>query len=264
MGLVRLEKRRKGIRVSNEIHELKKMFASHLCEADHLKQPEGLPTGLHELDRFILGGGIPKGALSLFSGALGTGATSLWIEAAARVLQKGRWVAWINQSGPDSVPLSPLPLEQRDLNLGQLVACEISGFGASEMNDSSSSERDKKAVWLLQELMASTLFDLIGCDLGELRLKDHLLRKLQVQAREAQVALVFLSQHRAAHRGASAALFSLILKFEKKQILIERALHRPTPHRLARSVSYDRFTVHTSDRIVTGPSLLDPERASGD
>jgi recombination protein RecA len=250
--------------VSKEVQELKKMFASHLCEAEHLKQPEGLATGFHDLDRFIFGGGIPKGALSLFSGALGTGGTSLWIEAAARVLQKGRWVAWVNQSSPDSATLSPLPLEQHGLNLERFVACEISGLGSGEMNTQPSAERDKRIVWLLQELMASSLFDLIGCDLGELRLKDHLLRKLQLQAREAQVALVFLSQHRAAHRGASAALFSLILKFEKKQLLIERALHRPTPHRLARSVSYDRFTFHTPDRIVTDSPRLASERTTGD
>jgi recombination protein RecA len=245
-----------------DIHELKKMFASHLCEVDRLKTPEGLATGLTELDIFLLGGGIPKGALSLFNGALGTGGTSLWIGSASQVLTAGRWVAWVNYDGLLSAPLSPLPLEQHGLSLERFVTCEVSSFSPHHTaSPTNRGEQEKRIVWLLQELMASSLFDLIGCDLGELYLKDHLLRKLQAQARDAHVALVFLSQRKTAMRGTSAALFSLILKFEKKQILIERALHRPTPHRLARSVSYDRFTLHTSDRIVTGTPLLDSDHA---
>jgi recombination protein RecA len=230
-----------------DVQELKKLFAAHLCEAESLRPPESLPTGFEELDRFLLGGGLPKGALSLFKGELGTGATSLWIETAAKRLASGRWVAWINHD----VPLSPLPLQQRGLPLEHVVAIE-------------KPENDEMLFWLLQELMASSLFDLIGCDLGEMRLKEHQLRKLQAQARDAQLALVLISQGRsgALVRGSAATLFSLILKFDRREMIVERALHRPTPHRIARSVSYDRFTLHTTDRIVSGPkNERSPEHA---
>jgi hypothetical protein len=100
---------------------------------------------------------------------------------------------------------------------------------------------------------------LIGCDLGERTLKEHQLRKLQAQARTSNVALVFLTQTRGhlgsrkllgtrrrlrTPRGSIASIYSLVLNFEKKQLVVERAQHRPTPHILARSVSYARFTHH--------------------
>lgn len=213
------------------VEELKRLLADHLRSADRLKKPEGIPTGFSSLDSFLCWGGLPKGALTLVSGALGTGGTSLWIEAAAYAVHQKKWVAWVSCD----VPLMPLSLQQKGMNLGQFVAIEAP-------------EKDEKLLWLLQELMSSQLFDLIGCDLGERQLREHQLRKLQAQARESHVALTFLTR-KPSPKGAAASLYSLILRFEKRRILIERALHRPTPHSFHRSVSYARFTVHTEDRI---------------
>lgn len=222
------------------LKELKEKFAQHLCSPEEVRHPEGLATGLAELDRFLFWHGLPKGALTLFQGSLGTGATSLWLEAAQRTVKAGKWVAWINRD----VPLSPLPLKQKGMNLGHFVSIET----PTDANESAAQE---KTFWLLQELMSSALFELVGCDLGTQQLKDHQLRKLQAQARDANIALVFFSQtplqvtnftrklNRV--RGTTASIFSLIVSFQKKQILIERALHRPTPHSLPRSVSYARF-----------------------
>lgn len=222
---------------SETISELKKMFASHLREAGHLKQPQGVATGYTALDNFLFWQGIPKGALSLFSGALGSGCTSLWIGALTQVIQKNLWAAWIN----GDVPLSPLPLHHKKLKLGHLMCLE-------------SPTSEDRLFWLLQELMSSGLFELIGCDLGSsLRLKEHQLRKLQMQARTSQVALVFLSQQ-GPPQGSIASVYSLILRFEKHQLLIHRALHRPTPHSFVRSPSYARFTLHSTDRI--SPDIL--------
>lgn len=242
---------------------LKLALASHLCDAGNLKRPEGIETGMAELDRFLFWHGLPKGALTLFNGALGTGATSLWIDAAARTLAAGKWVVWINRD----VPLSPLPLQHKGLNLGHFVSIEAP-------------ENEEKLFWLLQELMNSHLFDLVGCDLGQLNLKEHQFRKLQAQARESSVALVFLSYRNASGvsfarsecsrtsqldsrtriparrvrqlRGSIASLFSLIVNFERKRIVIERALHRQTPHTFNRSVTYARFTYATPDRLGIG------------
>jgi hypothetical protein len=227
------------------VRELKELFAAHLSEADRLKKPEGVATGIEAFDRFLVWGGIPKGALSLLCGTLGSGVTSLWLEAAARVVQSGRWVAWINQE----VPLSPLSLHHKGVDLARFVAIEPPSGDA------------KKMLWLLQELISSSLFELIGCDLGALNLREHQVRKLQAQARNAHVALVFLSTRKPL-RGAIASMFSLIVNFEKRRILIERATHRPTPHAIPRSVNYARFTLHTGDRIGLGTnSLSTPERA---
>lgn len=282
----------------NKIQELKERFGEHLSDASRLKRPEGIATSLSAFDRFLVWQGLPKGALSLFKGPLGTGATSMWIGAASNALRAGRFVAWIDRD----VPLCPLPLEHRGLDLSRFVAIERP-------------EADDKLFWLLQELMSSSLFDLIGCDLGDgdsnyiangamkrsFALKSHQVRKLQVQARDANVALVLLSQ---GARGAGRALqasvtpiFSLIVKFERNRLLVERALHRPTPHALPLSTEmtedgsrpsvgsgggaagnvtssgggakvnainrsvYARFTLHTRDRLGTGSSHSSPERS---
>lgn len=244
------------------LERLKLALASHLRDAGDLKRPEGIETGMAELDRFLFWHGIPKGALTLFNGALGTGATSLWIDAAAKTLAAGKWVVWINRD----VPLSPLPLQHKGMNLGHFVSVEAP-------------EDTEKLFWLLQELMSAQLFDLIGCDLSELNLrneralvasdrggragatiKEHQLRKLQAQARESNSALVFLSQQdtrarlpsrrvNSRLRGSIASLFSLIVNFERKRIVIERALHRQTPQTFTRSVTYARFIHPSSDRL---------------
>jgi recombination protein RecA len=226
------------------VKKLKELFAQHLREADRLKRPEGLPTGLQALDRFLFWGGLPKGALSLLCGSLGTGVTSLWLETAARGVndaqnQPKNWVAWVNCD----IPLSPLSLHHKGLSLERFVSIEPPA-------------NEAKLFWLLQELMSSSLFELIGCDLGSFRLKEHQIRKLQAQAREAHVALVFLSPKLRVYRGSAASVFSLIINFEQRRILIERALHRPTPHSFARSVNYARFTHHTGDRIGFGSQQL--------
>ncbi|MES2856810.1 MAG: hypothetical protein V4692_13140, partial [Bdellovibrionota bacterium] len=224
---------------------LKDQFAEHLCNPDLLKQPEGLATGLTVLDRFLVSSGIPKGALSLFTGEVGTGATTVWLDTAAGVVKAGRWVAWLN----GETPLLPQTLQHKGIDLSRFVAIDPM-------------DTDEKLFWVLQELMGTALFGLIGCDLGERSLKEHQLRKLQAQARDAQVSLVFITQSRGklgsktsvpalgtrrrirSPRGSVASVYSLVLKFDKKQIVVERALHRPTPHSLARSVSYARFTHH--------------------
>ena len=211
------------------LQELKDLLASQLCDPERLKRPEGLATGFKQIDDFLLWNGLPKGALTLLCGQLGTGATSLWMQTATNVIGQNLWAAWIN----GDVPLAPQSLYHKGVNLRRFVCVE-------------KPPSETKLFWLLQEMMSSSLFDLIGCDLGSLRLREHQLRKLQTQAREAHVGLILMSQLKP-YRGSTASIFSLIVHFEKKQISIERALHRPTPHQIPRSVTYARFTLHTTD-----------------
>jgi recombination protein RecA len=235
------------------IEQLKDLLGDKLCTPEQVKAPEGIPTGVNELDGYLLWRGLPKGALSLLSGALGTGATTLFIESASRVIAAGKWVAWIN----NDIPLSPLPLAQKGVDLGRFVsvqpdACVNSTRGASPREIEKA--RCAHLFFILQELLSSSIFELVGCDLGTLQFAEHQLRKLQTQARDANVALVFIAQNPHVARlasarrralfysGSAASVFSLILQFEKKRLTVERALHRQTPHHLARSFSYARFT----------------------
>jgi hypothetical protein len=222
--------------MDQKLTDLKDQFAEILCEPELLKHPDGLPTGLSALDRFLVSKGIPKGALTLFTGALGTGATSLWIDTAAQVIALGRWVAWVN----GEVPLLPQSLQHRKLDLSRFVALE-------------KPDSDGKLFFALHEMMSSGLFGLIGVDLGTATIKEHQLRKLQVKARDTGIALVVITTAPSSRKSPSVAFapsYSVILSFEKKQIVVSRALHRPTPHILARSVSYERFTHHTSARFA--------------
>lgn len=265
------------------IEQLKDLLGDKLCTPEQVRAPEGVATGFQDLDRYLFGHGLPKGALTLLSGAIGTGATSLWIEAASRLVAQGKWVAWVN----NDIPLSPLPLHQKGVNLGHFVSIQpdvesyVSADGSYDSAEpiDETKRANKSLFFILQELLSSSLFELIGCDLGRQRIKEHQLRKLQAQARDANVALVFLSQDsnvlrqthlsstpikRAVYRGSAAQAFSLILEFGKKQITVERALHRQVPHRFPRSVSYARFTTFSANFDSLGNTQVGHSRSGKD
>lgn len=201
-----------------------------------VRAPQGWPTGIKQIDDYLIWNGIPKGALSLFTGKLGQGATSAWIEAAMNVIAQGKWAAWVS----GDVQLFPLPLKQKNIDLSKLLVVEAP-------------QEQEKVLWLLQELMSSSIFDLIGCDLGEMKLREHQLQKLKNQTRAINTSLVLISQtSSSAKRVQQNSLYALILNFKKSEILIERALHRPTPQSISRRLSYAQFTRHTAKPIDVG------------
>lgn len=208
-----------GDKKDEEISKLRSELGMQLTCAERLRRPEGIPTGLPALDSFLLWNGFPKGALSALCGDLGLGATSLWVGAAAHVTRRGRWAAWVDREAQ----LFPLPLWQNRLDLSRLLAIEAP-------------ESETKFLWLLQELMASTLFDLIGCDLGQVRLRDHQLRKLETLARSYQTAVVFFAGR---ERVRNPSLFALVVGFSERHLRVERALHRPTPHLIPRRINHE-------------------------
>lgn len=227
--------------------QIESEIPSAFVDQDKVRAPEGWPTGIIQIDDYLIWNGIPKGALSLFTGKLGQGATSAWIEAATNVISQGKWAAWIS----GDAQLFPIPLKQKNIDLSKLLVVEAPK--GSEKKDSD------QILWLLQELMSSTIFDIIGCDLGEVNLREHQLQKLKTQARAVNTSVVLFSQNpRTQKRNQSSALYSLILNFKKSEILIERALHRPTPQSISRRLSYAQFTLHTSNRIDIG--IIRPPR----
>jgi hypothetical protein len=207
-----------------EIDKLKGELGQNLISSDRLKRPEGIPSGNPQLNQFLLWNGFPKGALSILTGSIGTGATSLWLESAVQVTKQKRWAVWIDRE----VQLFPLTLWQKELDLSRLVTIERP-------------ETEKKLLWLLQELMASTLFDLVGCDLGQMKFRDSQLRKLDKQARAFKTAVVFFAGR---ERLWNPSLFSLVVDCRANELCVERALHRPTPHMIPRRITYENFTLH--------------------
>ncbi len=189
--------------------ELKNKLSNELVSLYQLKPPAGVPTGIDVIDDFLLWRGLPKGDLTLLSGKPGAGATSLWIQTAAKAQLEKKWVAWINSDWE----LMPSALSEKKIKLEKLLV-------VSKPKDSA------QLFWILQEMISSTLFELIGLHVQEGGLKIHQLQKLKKLARTHQVALVIISH---AKTWALNPVFSLVIDCQGDFFTIKRAAHRPTP-----------------------------------
>lgn len=198
--------------------ELRQKLGSHLVSADRVYAPTGIATGLSELDQFLMWKGLPKGALTLFQGAPGFGATALWTQSAAQVTQVGRWCAWLSHSHSQ---LNPWTLQRRGVNLKHLVV--VSG-----------PKDARQRLWALQELLTLSLFDLVACDLGTDGMSDRQLVQLRQLTARAQCAVLLFSQR----SFSNLSRFALAVEFSARGVGIKRALHRLTPHFLPRRDSY--------------------------
>ena len=158
------------------LEDLKEKLSPQLVALHQLKPPAGLETGVDVIDDFLLWRGFPKGDLTLLSGEPGTGATSLWLQTAARAQAQKKWVAWVNSDWE----LLPSSLVHKNMNLQKLLVVRKPADNA-------------QLFWILQEMISSSLFEMIGCHLAEGSLKNHQLHKLKKLARTHQVALVFVN-----------------------------------------------------------------------
>lgn len=190
-------------------HELSEKFSVQFLSENEVSPPEGLPTGIDSIDSYLLWGGLPKGDLSLIHGKPGTGATSVALSAIREVQKKGKWAAWINSDWE----LVPSHLMKKKIDLRKLLVVK-------------KPEQDEQLFWILQELITSSLFDLVSFHLREGILKWHQLQKLKKLARAHHVALVVISH---ADRLVIQPLFSFILDCQKEFMTIRRASHRPVP-----------------------------------
>ncbi len=197
------------------LDQLKKQLGSKLIAYHRASSSSGLPTGDAEFDQFLAWKGLPKTGLSYFYGDYGLGATSLGLQAASNCLTEKKWVAWLGQS---ALSLCPWPLVQKGIPLSQFLMV------------SANPDQPKQLLWIIQELLSLSLFDLILCDLGESKIKTHQLMKLNKLMRQQNCGLLFLSSK----APYSSCLFSLVVQFSANFFTIERALHRPTPHILQR------------------------------
>src|SRR5690606_5784503 len=148
-----------------------------LIAPERVTPPPGVPTGWTQLDRFLLWHGFPKAAVSLMVSECG-GATTLWSRSASEVTRTGKWVAWLNDSATHRTAWS---LRHRKVDLSKLLYV-------------SPPADERQLLWCLQELMSLSLFELIGCDLGEWELKEHQILKLKKLALRYQTAIVFITR----------------------------------------------------------------------
>lgn len=155
--------------------ELKIQLAGQLVSTEQVTARPGLASGWPSLDQFLLWQGLPKGALSLFYGPSGLGATSLWLQCANLVTRNHRRVAWFEN---DKHRLCPWPLIKQGLSLKQLLVIR------PRSPDSS--------LWALQEALSSSLFDLIGFDVTGLSLRESQIVKLRQLAQRSSTALVLI------------------------------------------------------------------------
>lgn len=217
--------------------DLKIKLGPRLLRSEQVAAAPGIPTGWLALDNYLLWSGFPKGAVSLMVSEAG-GATTLWQQSAARITQRKQWVAWIN--GPLS-QLTPWSLRQRQVELSKLIC-------VSQPTDV------KQMLWVLQELMSLCLFELIGCDLGDARLREHQVLKLKKLAMRYQTGLVLFTSSPQALR---SSFYSLVLHFSKNQVIVHRALHRSTPHFLERTdLHADTLPLLTTGRLALGGRKL--------
>ncbi|ADU97395.1 DNA repair protein RadA [Thermovibrio ammonificans HB-1] len=80
------------------------------------KPQERLRTGIEELDR-VLGGGIVKGSVSLFSGEPGVGKSTLLLQVAGLLAEKGRVLYVTAEESPEQVALRARRLGVESKNL---------------------------------------------------------------------------------------------------------------------------------------------------
>lgn len=199
--------------------QLKEKFSHFLIRDDEVKPPQGLPTGVEEFDRALLWKGLPQGELSLFRGDIGTGALSIWLQTAAKVQVAGRWCAWMNSEWE----LFPAPPWTDRLRWEKMIVVE-------------KPRTPDLFFWILQEMISSSLFGLIGCHLPDISLKNHQLIKLKSLARTYRVALVFITSVKTlAH-----PIYALVIECFRDSVVIHRALHRPSPRTLEGVLRYAR------------------------
>lgn len=190
---------------------LEKVLRESILPLENIRPPEGIASGWAELDQLLLWKGFPKGDLVLLMGAPGTGSTSLWLRLAAQVQARGQWAAWMDEE----CRMLPTAARAVGVDLEKLLVVQ-------------NSMDDRRWFWILQEMLTSTLFEVIGCRLGGRRLTHSQLQKLQRMARTYKVTLVFLAE--AKHKWSQ--LYPLVLECRADDFIVHKASHRATPLRL--------------------------------
>lgn len=152
-----------------------------------------LPTGFHELDRALPGGGWPLGALTeILVDGYGLGELGLLMPALTALTKEDpanpkKWVAWV---APPFVPYAPA-LQQRGVNIDRLLMIHPTSSG-------------KSRLWAIEQAIRS------GSSVGVLAwvaaVDDVILRRLQLAAEEQGCWVVLFRPASARLQRSPAAL----------------------------------------------------------
>ncbi len=247
-----------------------------LIDAENLKSSAGVGTGWNALDSFVASGGFPCGEISLIEAGEGLGATTLWLEAAARLTVNNSRVAWLNGALDDREPfqLHPPAAFHRGVDLQKLflvsapMECTRRRASASD-GGAVAKQTGTKRLWILQEILNSKLFSLVGCDLGDVRIPLRECRSLLMQARRSGAAVVLMSRRDSRDYSgresqlppAARSIASLVLKFEASGVEIIRAAHRPVPQHLQRRDRHVDFITGSDTRPTLADTSTNGNRA---
>lgn len=158
-------------------------------KAPFLGARESIETGTEALDQ-ILNGGIPKGALTVITGQLGSGRMSLAGQVLAAQTRAGRLVAWIDAQGL----LHPPALEAHGVDLERLLMVRTDGRTAS------------KAAFAAEQIIDTGAFGAVVVSGLDAELNAAAARRLQTASEGARVATVLIVEPPAAERLQGATL----------------------------------------------------------
>jgi len=204
------------------LEDLKYELGSLLKRPEQIQAPEGVSTGVEALDNFLLWNGFPKGELSLFISEPGLGATTILSQCCARLTQQTKWAAWIDHSKHQ---LCPWTLQQYNCQFAKLLFI-------------SQPSSEKELIWALREVLSSSLFEIVICDVSPFQLKRHHLVKLKQFAKRYKVAIVFKDEK---PQVFLKSFYAFVAKFNSQFLEIQRAQHRPTPLKMERRAIYENF-----------------------
>ena len=169
-----------------------------------------IPTGFHELDRALPGGGWPLGALTeILVDGYGIGELGLLMPALAALTKEDpakpkKWVAWV---APPFVPYAPA-LQQRGVNIDRLLMIHPTSEGKVRGRAIASG---KSRLWAIEQAIRS------GSSAGVLAwvaaADDVILRRLQLAAEE-QGCWVLLFRPASARLQRSPAALRIHLSHE--------------------------------------------------
>lgn len=170
--------------------------------------PELLSTGIEQVDA-VLGGGIPRGSITEFTGAASTGKTSFALSSIAAITQTGAACAWVDVSDA----LSPESAAAARIVMKRLLWLRMSPDRKKTVGDKPWS-RLEQALAATDLLLQAGGFAAIVLDMSDVRPQDATRIPLQhwyrfrLAAEQARTALVLLTQTQCASSCAALALRS--------------------------------------------------------
>lgn len=160
-------------------------------------------TGIPEIDR-LLDGGLPKGAITVFTGSSGAGRMTIAAQAAAEETRAGRAVAWVDASGT----LYPPALHQAGVDLSRVLMVR----GVRE-----------RALFAAEQILASGAFGLVVVS-GLDSLSQAALRRVQTSSEGSNASAVLILE---SHASASVTNAALKLKIARRasgiQVEVEKS-----------------------------------------